>query len=287
MKIKNISILLNKSESSIYSQLNKLNLNKMWTIEEDFILKNNYGINNFEDYKYLLPNRTKSSIYNRAHYLNLKCIEKIKNKYKFKVNHHFFSDINNISCYWAGFIAADGWIKSDCNCLGIKLAEKDIKHLEKFKFNIQTESPIRKKISTINEKKFEQVQIDIYSRYIIKDLYKNFNITPNKTFTLLPPNIKNFNHKISYIVGLIDGDGCISKKTNTDQIRINLVGNKNIIIWSKQILTEWLNLRKSKLSLKNKIYNVNIGDTGSKKFIKYIKKLNIPYMERKWERYEL
>lgn len=287
LSTKELSILLNRQITSIISKMSELNLNRKWTKIEDNILINNYGINNYKDYKYLLPNRTLSSIFNRAHYLKLKSKEKIRNKYKYNVNHHFFNDINELSCYWAGFIAADGWIKSDCNCLGIKLAEKDIKHLEKFKSDIQSNSPIKIKKTTLNKKIFTQYQIDIYSRHIVKDLYNNFNITPNKTFSLIPPNIQKTEHKISYIIGLIDGDGCISKKTNTNELRLSLIGNKEIITWCKKILTNWLKLQKTKLAYSNNMYSISMGDKNTKKFIEYTKKINIPYMERKWNRYEL
>lgn len=285
---KELSILLNKTITSINSKLINLKLNRKWTTNEDNILIENYGINNYEDYKHLLPNRTLSSIYNRVYKLKLKCKEKIKNVYKYDVDHHFFKDLSNINCYWAGFIAADGWIKSDCNCLGIKISEKDINHLEKFKLDIKTNSPIKNKISKLNEKNFNLVEINIYSRYIIHDLYSNFNITPNKTFTLTPPNIENFDHKISYIIGLIDGDGTIGKKTNTNDVRISIVGNEEIVKWCKFTLNKILKIRKSKkIAYSNNIYSFSLGNKNSIELINYVKKLNIPRMERKWNRYGL
>jgi len=288
MSTKELSLFLDRTEISIIGKMQLLGINRMWTKNEDDILRENYGINNYEDYKYLLPNRTLSSLFNRAQVLKIKCKEKIRNNYKYDVNHHFFKDLSNINCYWAGFIAADGWIKSDCNCLGVKLAKKDIKHLEKFKFDIQSNSPIREKKAKIDEKIFLQSEINVYSRYIVHDLYDNFNITPNKTFTLIPPNIENFEHKISYIVGLIDGDGTIGKKTNATDLRISLAGNEEIIKWCKSVLVDLLKLRKSKkIAYSNKIYSFSLGNKNSIKFINYAKKLNIPHMERKWNRYGL
>src|SRR5690606_13503507 len=62
-----------------------------------------------------------------------------------------------------------------------------------------------------------QIRYNIYSDIWFDDLYKFWNILPNKTLYLNPPNITDLNLCLSYIIGLIDGDGsiCICNFTQT------------------------------------------------------------------------
>ena len=60
-----------------------------------------------------------------------------------KVDHIFFESYNPYSCYWAGFILADGYVRTEKrNLLSIKLSIKDLSHLEKFKEAIKFEGSI-------------------------------------------------------------------------------------------------------------------------------------------------
>lgn len=60
-------------------------------------------------------------------------------KSKLKCNDNLFSTYNEISCYWAGFILADGYIRKDSPTLHIKLSSKDVLHLNKFQECIKCE----------------------------------------------------------------------------------------------------------------------------------------------------
>ena len=87
-------------------------MNKLWTKEEDLILIENYGnLPNKELGKML--NRTSSGVWKRASKLGLKSdrikiVKMVKRKYF--CNDNYFKNLTIENCYWAGFIAADGWI---------------------------------------------------------------------------------------------------------------------------------------------------------------------------------
>jgi len=75
MTIVEMGSLLNRSPKNIGEKAKKMNLSikqEKWSEDDDFILKNNFGIYSV-DYisKFVLPNRTKSSIYHRCQELNL------------------------------------------------------------------------------------------------------------------------------------------------------------------------------------------------------------------------
>ena len=56
------------------------------------------------------------------------------------LNHECFSVLSLESCYWAGFIAADGYVTK--NYLKIMLSSKGLNHLEKLKDFIKTSCKI-------------------------------------------------------------------------------------------------------------------------------------------------
>lgn len=124
-------------------------------------------------------------------------------------NEYYFSEMSLQSSYWAGFLAADGYIDCGDNSLYLSLADKDIDTLKRFKDNLSYTGPIKYHTKKMNNSSFVQGKVSIYSakRYI-KDLEELYNITSNKTFTIRPPNVDGDN-KLAYLIGLIDGDGSV------------------------------------------------------------------------------
>jgi hypothetical protein len=119
---------------------------------------------------------------------------------------NFFSVPNILNSYWAGFIAADGCIRGyHDHYLSLGLSKKDISHLEKFKRDLRLSNKI-----TIYDKHNSCIT-GLSSNKICDDLKNNFNITPRKSKTLKPPNIKNKTNILSFIAGYIDGDGSVGK----------------------------------------------------------------------------
>lgn len=275
-----LSELMKRSKSTLYSKLNKLGLKKMWSKTEDFILKSNFPIKEYNEYSFLLPNRTYSSCLNRAYVLKLKKLIIKKRDYKYNLDHHFFSKVNNLNSYWSGFIAADGFISKEYSKLGIKLSIKDINHLENFKRDLQTDSPIKKFDRISFKKKRTYCQIDIYSDVIKNDLQGIFRIKNNKTFQMVSPNITD-EHRFCFISGLIDGDGSICKVKN--KISITLLGTENILQWCKKTLSEIVDISNISIIKKGNIFSFTITGDRCKSIKNKMMNLNIPLMDRKWK----
>lgn len=125
---------------------------------------------------------------------------------KYFVNHQFFSKINNNSCYVAGFIAADGNIANNRRRLTIGLQRRDEDFLQLLNNLLESNYVIRETQSY----GFPQSVLTITSQQMCLDLNKNFNITPTKSLTLSPPNIKSDGEIDLFIKGYLDGDGCIN-----------------------------------------------------------------------------
>ena len=148
---------------------------------------------------------------------------------KFEVNDSYFSTINNENSYYAGFIAADGNIDTKNSKLTIGLSSKDKTFLETFLSNLDSTYTVK---DSISKEQYECSTIYITSKQICKDLYSNFNIYPNKSLTLTPPNLEN-EFLDCFIMGLIDGDGTIGysarKEGTQPSFYISVVGTKEMI----------------------------------------------------------
>ena len=131
------------------------------------------------------------------------------------------------TAYWLGFLAADGSIHNDK--LEIGLSAKDKEHLEKFKIFIDYQGKIteRNTLCTNNGKYYPSCYITFKNNKVIQDL-EQYKIIPDKSHQ----NIDFLEYipeqfKISFILGLFDGDGWF---TNTDKTKnFGICGNEKVI----------------------------------------------------------
>ncbi len=70
---------------------------------------------------------------------------KIWRKYSFDEDYFEIID-NEHKAYWLGFLYADGYVNSQKSSFELRVQEKDLSHLEKFKKDINGEIPIRKTV---------------------------------------------------------------------------------------------------------------------------------------------
>lgn len=152
---------------------------------------------------------------------------------KKRVNELFFSGKTKASYYWAGFIAADGSIEEDRHRLSIGIGIKDIGHLEKFKLAVESSHDICKFMGGAG------CRIRFSSPSIIKDLKNTFNITKNKTYNYVLPNIEEDYLFLEFMRGFIDGDGHYELKASG---RLSL----QIAAWDSKVLED-ITSRFSKL----------------------------------------
>lgn len=120
-----------------------------------------------------------------------------------KFDIHFFDAYTVESCYWAGFIAADGNISKDRNNINIHLAISDLSHLQKFAKIIGYTGNI--------EEHEKDCRINIAGIYYKEALAKNFDLFPQKTKTVSISSKIPKEFLFDYIRGYFDGDGCITQ----------------------------------------------------------------------------
>jgi hypothetical protein len=134
--------------------------------------------------------------------------------------------------YWAGFIAADGCIKSDTH-LDIGLSDKDVAHLKKIHALAG---------GTLYTNIRNRATWDTHQARPIIDFLKTLNITKRKTKTLRPPKNLNEEQSKDFIRGYIDGDGCYTcswQKRGCFVQVISACGTKCMLEWIRLCLKNW------------------------------------------------
>jgi len=108
-----------------------------------------------------------------------------------------FSEINEGSAYWAGFLAADGCLSRN-RTVSLALAPVDTGHIKKYASFLKSDHKIRETPKS--------TWIAFNSEKITQDL-KKFGLTARKSLTYDPP--ESIRNNVDFWRGMIDGDGCI------------------------------------------------------------------------------
>lgn len=166
---------------------------------------------------------------------------------------YLFSRDNERSFYWAGFLAADGCINSKKPQISLKLSNKDIGHLEKFKKDLGSNATIFTEPVFKDEKIIRYYSvIKIHSKQMVSDLQR-FNIVPRKSLIYKFPESVLYNENIKHFIrGIIDGDGWVYQWNNSSDI--GFCGTKHCVETIALHLEKVLNLSKLTIHPQGKIY---------------------------------
>jgi hypothetical protein len=200
-----------------------------------------------------------------------------------------FFNVNNLtikSCYWAGFIAADGCINTGRNSevLSIKISNKDYHLLENFLIDTECSNKILKC------KGQDQSRLVIRSKQWIKDLKEVFNLGPNKSMTYTFPNLVDEELIKAFIIGYIDGDGSICFIGKDKYLKLSVCGTSEFLNWMKYYIDKWIEPSKARKSItynKKGTYNVCeyvVYGKRALRVINLLKEIPIQKLERKWNK---
>lgn len=130
---------------------------------------------------------------------------------KLTLDESFFDQVDApVKAYWLGFLAADADV-ADRGRLTVSLGRKDASHLEALRLSLESSKEVKP-----HQKTNSRLTID--SVRLVRRLIE-LGVTPRKSHTATPwqgPD-ELLRH---YYRGLVDGDGCISKKGH-----LSLVGS--------------------------------------------------------------
>lgn len=261
----------------------KIHGHTRWTDDEVELLKRLYGSFKANNPPAELKHRSSKAIRSKASQLGLQCNlgsgSFVRRTYS--CNDFYFEVPNAVNSYWAGFIAADGCV-DDHNRLRIILSSKDYEHLKKFKSDLMYTGPIHRYENKTGYKLAEMCRLEVCcSNQIIVDLKNNFCIVPQKTYTLCPPvGLSNLN-SFSYLLGLIDGDGCLY--STKGRFVIELLGTEKVMKFAKRVFSFLLNKNvNSTIRSVRGTYNLRISGKKAVQLKHMALSLKLPLLERKW-----
>lgn len=214
--------------------------------------------------------------------------------YQHEKNDAAFSVLTPESCYWAGFIAADGCVSERTKPwrttgLVVSLSVKDADHLRRFCKFMRYSGPVLERNCKCGYKiGAKSVSVAIYAAYkIADDLRSRFNITPRKTKTLQPP-VLDGDLAISFMAGFIDGDGSICQPKGERRPRMAVAGTKAMMDWVKSVCDQhfpytYNSMAPAKVNVQcDGFWSYTIGARRTEMLAAKVRSLNLPVLERKW-----
>lgn len=129
---------------------------------------------------------------------------------RYQLDEGFFETYSRESCYWAGFLAADGSLvkRGTAHCVQVMLARADREHLSAFLRCAGSTHPVKDVTPGGNP----ESSICISSKRWWDGLVERFLVTPRKSFTLQPPDGLVPPEMVSHFLrGYFDGDGGVEQ----------------------------------------------------------------------------
>lgn len=263
---------------------------KFWTIEEGNRLRDIVNTGKFS-YKQIgkLMNRSSNSCRSHA-----RKVLDIKNKYlthKYEVNKNFWNEQNLLNCYWNGFLQADGYSEYKTNknhTLALSLSVLDKHQVEKFKKDCDYTGPISIDSRIKDGKTYSMATVRIHCKKWGEDLKSsNFNLLPQKTYRIAPPEFKNRLFALSFTLAYLDGDGSVIMNVHNRPVVKVLSCSKTIIQWIRDLIDKEFNnckIRKttSKIRQNKNAWETSIEGIQACAVIDYLNKFPVPFLKRKW-----
>ena len=233
----------------------------------------------------MIPNSSKDSIKSAAKEFGISFNKEFLYLNKLKR----LTEEKNVNYYWLGFLMADGCFSLSGNSnLVVKISIKDEQHLKILADYLNVNIHYQTTNNFGSYKCANSCSIAVRDKINAEILIKRFKLYYRKTEN--PPDLSCLNSMekfLSFFVGFIDGDGCITANGNlANMIRIQC--HKN---WISNFEFFSLNLKKY-FNIDSKSY---IDSDGYARFVVYsfnqLKKikinlldLNIPFLKRKWDK---
>lgn len=214
-------------------------------------------------------------------------------KRTYKINDDFFRCINTEEkAYLLGFICADGHIEKDR--LSITVSIKDIDILEKIKYALNSDHPIKKVLRKNPYQNTDRyyitlAELRINSVKLVKPLFA-MGLTTNKTYTLDGNIVKHVPKYLmrDFLRGYFDGDGNVFfgvKYTSGYKYNINICGNKDFLLNSFQTYFPTVNkLYKDLYSKQCYVWKISQKDK-IKEFMYYLYYNSSIFLKRKYNKF--
>lgn len=272
---------------------------KNWNPEEENLLKNlvSSGLYSYRDMEKFFVGRSLLSLTKHARqYLNIN--NNIYKQHKYTYTKGFFAVPNELNAYIAGFLAADGCVQFHepaSPTIMSEVIKTDWDHLKGIKDCLGYTGVMREDRRGVNVVQFKMT----CSHEYCEQLKTNFGVTAKKTYYLAPPCSLSQTQKLAFMIGIIDGDGCIHINKRGGISLSFASASENMTKW---LLDSFLNLslpsirRNTKIpsyrALKHcKAYTFIVAGAQVVALIKLVQAFaahyKLPILRRKWDTTEL
>ncbi|MCU5076862.1 hypothetical protein [Bacillus paranthracis] len=202
---------------------------------------------------------------------------------KYQCNESFFDVIDTEEkAYWLGFLAADGFLRSDKDQWGVTLSTIDKSHLEKLKNSIEATHPVNEFI--VNRAKgYFSCRLFVASKQMKDALVKN-GVVEKKTDRMLFPTKEQVpDHLIRhYARGYFDGDGSFYMDSR-GRLIFNLLGTEEFLIGFKEAFDIENKVLKDARSI---VHYISVGAREKVlNLMNYLYEDATIYLERKYQKY--
>lgn len=192
----------------------------------------------------------------------------------FQINHSFFKTYSDCSCYWAGFLAADGNLRvsaSGSKCIRVYLGSIDVTHLLKFKRLLESEHKVSTSLT------YDRCSFEFCSSEIYDDLFRIYGIHPAKSMTLSFPTEIPSEYLPHFVRGYFDGDGCIcesfsNKNSRTATLYSTLLGTPTFMASAVEVISKALDKELPKVAVHPNGFTevLKLGTKDSQKFLSWM-----------------
>lgn len=238
-----------------------------------------------------LVNRCDSSVRKILYKNNIK-IEKDASSLsrKYNLDETFFDTINTEEkAYFLGLLYADGCNFEKTNHVSISLQEQDVDILYKLNICLKNQKPLRYISYKDKPKWSNQYKIDIYSKYMSKQL-ASLGCISNKSLKLkfpkwIPDNLLNH-----FVRGYFDGDGSFgvysSGKSGYSVLSLSIASTNEFCTYLSKLLEEKLKINSCIYSPKNKETKIlKLSSKSARKFLIWIYKNSSVSLDRKYKKF--
>jgi len=264
----------------------------IWSEEQDCLLRQLISTKEYT-YAKMIPllNKPRHQIIERTYELGLTNAGVDLREYKY--NDNYFSEYTLENCYFAGYFLADCCIYRNSTIFSWSVANKDKHIMELFCKLVGYNGTIEEywKECSLNDsgKLYKHNRIKLSNCRWIEDLANKFGITEGKTYRNVPQNFPTEEHKLAFLIGLIDGDGSICKAgTKNPSMTISIVSSSlPTIEWFEKTVLELnlpniANYGRKILKIKN-LYRYAVGGVTAAFLFEKLKAIDVPKLARKWE----
>lgn len=209
----------------------------------------------------------------------------LKKGHKYKINAiKLLNAYDPNVAYVAGLLATDGYVNTNADFVSIRLCGESERNLLQDILNyFESDAPVAYYDSS-NKSYSIRLSCDGVKKFFLDE----FNVlASDKTFSVKVPNaFKNEDCAKSYVLGCMDGDGCISHLKHGVDMRI-LTASEDFAFGLKSIIEQYAKVKVNLQSVKNKFRVVSVGGKQNLiKFLDWVYSTNaVLRLDRKYRRY--